>query len=117
MGAAAGGPSELAWSRGGYHRYARRRDRGSWWRVGAATIPECAAVERSRVGRPRKTIDDGIGEKRKNPEFANPPASRQHLDIWEFSKADAESTYFGKLKLWRARLKESSCTSVRYILL
>jgi hypothetical protein len=30
-------------------------------------------------------------------EFSEPPASRQHFDIWNFQKADGESSYFGRM--------------------
>jgi hypothetical protein len=38
-----------------------------------------------------------VGEKRKSADFAQPPASRQHFDIWQFQKAEGDSSYFGRM--------------------
>lgn len=53
-----------------------------------------------KLGIPRKTINDWLGEKRQLSDFAQPPASRQHFDIWNFTTADntaGTDSYFGKM--------------------
>jgi hypothetical protein len=51
-----------------------------------------------KVGVGRKTIDDWIGGFRKLADFANPPESRQHFDVWNFKiPADNNSSYFGRM--------------------
>jgi len=49
---------------------------------------------------PRKTLADWVGEKRNSADFAQPPESRQHFDVWQFAKADKDAgqqSYFGSL--------------------
>jgi hypothetical protein len=46
---------------------------------------------------PQRTISDWLSEKRKDADFAKVPNSRQHFDIWQFAKADGDSTYFGQM--------------------
>jgi hypothetical protein len=50
-----------------------------------------------QVGVSREAISDWVGKKRIDPEFTKPPESRQHFDIWNFQKADGESSYFGRM--------------------
>jgi DNA methylase len=54
------------------------------------------ADAKTKLNRARP-IADWILEKRNSAEFENPPASRQHFDIWQFHKAEGDSTYFGKM--------------------
>jgi len=49
------------------------------------------------VGRDQATISRWLMQKRNDPELHTAPESRQHFDIWQFQKADGESSYFGKL--------------------
>ncbi len=50
----------------------------------------------NEIGIDRSTVDEWIGGKRKT--FQNPPPeSRQHFDIWQFAKANGDSTYFGQM--------------------
>jgi DNA methylase len=50
----------------------------------------------NEIGIDRSTVDNWIGEKRKT--FQNsPPESRQHFDIWQFSKSNGDSSYFGQM--------------------
>jgi hypothetical protein len=49
-------------------------------------------------GVPYKTAQGWLGEKVKSGEFAQPPTSRQHFDIWQFASADKDvgsQSYFG----------------------
>ncbi len=46
------------------------------------------------------TVRTWINEKRKSAEFVDPPASRQHFDVWQFHIADGnagQQSYFGAL--------------------
>jgi DNA modification methylase len=43
------------------------------------------------------TVKKWVSEKTNELEFSEPPASRQHFDIWQFPKADGESSYFGRM--------------------
>ncbi|CAN5551327.1 hypothetical protein BH24ACT4_BH24ACT4_24160 [soil metagenome] len=45
---------------------------------------------------PRKTLADWVGEKRNDPDFAQPPESRQHFDIWTFPPARDDSVIVGR---------------------
>jgi hypothetical protein len=49
------------------------------------------------VDRDQATISRWLMQKRNDPELHNAPESRQHFDIWQFQKADGESSYFGKM--------------------
>src|SRR5260221_104979 len=46
---------------------------------------------------PRQTITDWLADKRKHADFGKAPESRQHFDIWQFAKANGDSTYFGQM--------------------
>lgn len=56
-------------------------------------------------GNASRIARDWIGEKRKSAEFSNPPGktdkqpwgSIQHFDVWNFAKANGDSTYFGQM--------------------
>lgn len=54
------------------------------------------AIE-SEMGVPKSTVDEWLSEKRKSADFGQPPASRQHFDIWNFQKADGDSGFFGRM--------------------
>jgi hypothetical protein len=49
------------------------------------------------TGTPHQTISDWLAEKRKDPIFGQVPPSRQHFDVWQFQKADGESSFFGRM--------------------
>ncbi len=53
-----------------------------------------------------RTVRTWIGEKRKSAEFSDPPGkitdkqpwgNVQHFDVWNFAKANGDSTYFGQM--------------------
>lgn len=44
-----------------------------------------------------RTIRNWIGKFRTDSKFSDPPESRQHFDIWNFSKSNSDSTYFGQM--------------------
>lgn len=46
---------------------------------------------------PQRTISNWISKFTMDSKFTNPPDSRQHFDIWQFSKADGDSSYFGQM--------------------
>lgn len=48
------------------------------------------------LGVDHKTIEKWCGEKA-DESGNSPPASRQHFDIWQFPKAEANSSYFGRM--------------------
>ena len=48
----------------------------------------------------QKTVSNWLGEIRNSGKFLEPPASRQHFDVWQFQSADKDSgqqSYFGAL--------------------
>lgn len=49
------------------------------------------------VGVTDQTVANWISKFLKNPLFREAPESRQHFDVWSFTKADGDSSYFGKL--------------------
>jgi hypothetical protein len=49
------------------------------------------------IGVDQATVDRWVSQKREDPELRQPPASRQHFDVWQFATADGESKYFGKM--------------------
>jgi DNA modification methylase len=49
------------------------------------------------VGVVHETVGNWLAKKRNDPEFSQPPSSRQHFDVWSFQKAAGESSYFGKM--------------------
>jgi DNA modification methylase len=49
------------------------------------------------TGVPRATFQAWVAEKRKDAETGQAPESRQHFDVWSFSKADGDSSYFGRM--------------------
>jgi hypothetical protein len=49
------------------------------------------------IGVEQKTISNWISKFTTNGKFTNPPESRQHFDIWNFTKSDSDSTYFGQM--------------------
>jgi DNA modification methylase len=51
----------------------------------------------NEMGIPQRTISDWLSEKRKDADFAKAPDSRQHFDVWNFAKANGDSTYFGQM--------------------
>jgi len=51
----------------------------------------------AEVGVDQKTVSNWVGNMERVPKFLQPPASRQHFDVWNFPTADNESSYFGKL--------------------
>lgn len=49
---------------------------------------------------PQQTINGWITEKRKSADFGNPPASRQHFDVWQFQSSDdsaGSAGFFGRM--------------------
>jgi hypothetical protein len=56
-------------------------------------------------GNASRIVRDWIGKFRQLPEFSNPPGKTdkqpwgniQHFDIWNFTKSDSDSTYFGQM--------------------
>jgi DNA modification methylase len=51
-------------------------------------------------GNTRQTVSNWLQNMADLPEFANPPESRQHFDIWQFSTADKDAgnqSYFGAM--------------------
>jgi DNA methylase len=55
--------------------------------------PEISVV----IDVPRTTVIDWLTKIQSVGNSSEPPESRQHFDIWQFQKADGESSYFGKL--------------------
>jgi hypothetical protein len=51
----------------------------------------------NEIGVGRDTINKWVSDFRTNSEFLQSPESRQHFDIWNFSKSDSDSTYFGQM--------------------
>lgn len=49
------------------------------------------------IGVSREAISDWVGNFRTNSKYTMPPESRQHFDVWNFSKADSDSAYFGRM--------------------
>ena len=49
----------------------------------------------------RRTVNNWVGNYRKDAQFSEPPESRQHFDIWQFQATDKEGggqqSYFGAL--------------------
>lgn len=61
-----------------------------------AEIAEATAGDADKTS----TVDEWISGKRKAAEFGNPPESRQHFDVWSFTKADktaGSQSYFGAI--------------------
>jgi hypothetical protein len=60
---------------------------------------------RDEIGVPQPTINGWLSKIGSNPVFDNPPGSNdkspwgniQHFDIWQFQKAEGESSYFGRM--------------------
>jgi hypothetical protein len=46
---------------------------------------------------PQRTVADWLSDFGKSADFAKPPESRQHFDVWNFQTAAGESSYFGKM--------------------
>jgi len=46
---------------------------------------------------PQPTINKWLSDFQSVGKWIEPPASRQHFDVWSFQKAEGESSYFGKL--------------------
>ncbi len=49
------------------------------------------------VGVGRDTINKWLSDFRTNSKFLQHPESRQHFDIWQFAKANGDSSYFGQM--------------------
>jgi hypothetical protein len=49
------------------------------------------------IGMDQSTIHDWIMVFEKDFNSHNPPESRQHFDVWNFAKANGDSTYFGQM--------------------
>jgi DNA modification methylase len=50
------------------------------------------------LGVPQRTAADWLAKRERDSDFANPPASRQHFDVWSFATdADRDTTYFGRM--------------------
>lgn len=50
-----------------------------------------------QLGVAHTTIEDWCVAKTADADFTTPPASRQHFNIWQFQKANGESSYFGRM--------------------
>ena len=49
------------------------------------------------VGVEQQTISNWITKFTTDSKFCNPPESRQHFDIWQFTKSNGDSSYFGQM--------------------
>jgi hypothetical protein len=49
------------------------------------------------IGVDHHTVKKWIGEFQNEFQNSPPPESRQHFDIWQFAKANGDSTYFGQM--------------------
>ncbi|HXE88776.1 MAG TPA: class I SAM-dependent methyltransferase, partial [Hyphomicrobiaceae bacterium] len=85
-----------------YCRDARRDERAQQqaaaWDLWLDCWSERAIAE--CVGVPQSTIGDWLTEIGKNPDFGQPPASRQHFDVWQFRQVDDDdgtASYFGRM--------------------
>src|SRR5208282_6575036 len=45
----------------------------------------------------QQSVSNWLDKKSAAAENLSPPDSRQHFDIWQFQKADGESSYFGRM--------------------
>jgi hypothetical protein len=51
----------------------------------------------SQIGVTDQTVTNWISKKRNDPEFREPPTSRQHFDVWQFGTDGGDSNYFGRM--------------------
>jgi hypothetical protein len=60
---------------------------------------DCFSQEQiaTRLDVTQQTISNWLQKFQSVGEFVEPPASRQHFDIWQFTKSDGDSSYFGKM--------------------
>jgi hypothetical protein len=65
----------------------RKRDRA--WDLHLNCWTQQAIAD--EIGEPLMTVHGWITKRELNSDFVNPPASRQHFDVWSFQKADGES--------------------------
>lgn len=49
------------------------------------------------IGVDQKTVSNWLGDFQSIGEFLEPPASRQHFDIWQFGTDGGDSNHFGKM--------------------
>jgi len=84
---------------GEYVRDARRDEKqamkdGAWDRwlncESQRQIAESVGVDQATVSRWVDAFSNDL-------DFASPPESRQHFDVWQFQTSDGESSYFGKM--------------------
>lgn len=59
------------------------------WEMWLDSASEREIVE--QVGVTQPTVNEWVKEKRAGAEFYQPPASRQHFDVWSFGKADDDA--------------------------
>lgn len=76
-------------------QFEKQQQQDKAWDLWLDCLTENAVA--AAVDHPRTTIQTWLDEKRTSADFVSPPDSRQHFDVWNFQKADGESSYFGKM--------------------